>query len=79
LEQQLCDIDARSTDDLSDEDYAGHSDASSNPIEKRPPSKRLRQAKDPSNTAYHDLEKDSAYSFDLLNQDVATNLSTATP
>ena len=77
--RQLCDIDNRSTDDLSDEDYASHNDASSNAPERSPPSKRLRQANDLSSTTYHDLEKDFAYSFELSNQDVATTPSTATP
>jgi hypothetical protein len=77
-ERQLCDTNDRITNDLSDENHANHSDASSNTVKKSPPSKRLRRAEVPSSTTHHDLEKDSAYSFELSNR-VATTPSTATP
>lgn len=72
-ERQLSDIEDESTDDLNDQDYANHSDASSDfPL----PSKRMRRTENPPSTAYHDLEKDSS---DVPNQDVLTNPSTTAP
>ena len=77
-EQQLDSIDDGSTDDLGDEDYDSHSDASSKTAENSPPPKRLRRAKD-SSTTYHHIERDSSCLVELSNQDVATTPSTATP
>jgi hypothetical protein len=52
-------------------------DASLNAAERSPPSKRLRRAKNPSGTTYHDPEKDFVCFSELSNQDVVTIPSTA--
>ena len=78
-ERRLRDIDDGSADDFSDEDYANHSDASSNAVERPPPSKRLRRAEDPSGTTYYDPENDSAYSFEVSKQDGAVTPSSTAP
>lgn len=78
-ERQLGDIEDESTDDLNNEDYANDSDASSDTIERPPPSKRPRRAEEPLTMCYHDLEKGSAYSFELSNQDRGPTPSTTAP
>lgn len=60
-----------SADELGDKDYADYSNASSDTDESLRPRKRLRQSKKPSQTSFHTLQKDSAHSFEFLNQDVA--------
>ena len=55
------------------------SDASLNAAERSPPSERLRQAKNPSGTTYHDPEKDFVCSSELSNQDVVTTQSEEIP
>jgi len=77
-EQQLSDINDESTDDLSDEDYTNHGDASLNAIKRSRPSKRLRQAEDASTTTYRDPQKDSACFFRTLKSS-GNNLSTTAP
>lgn len=77
-EGQLSAVD-ESADELGDEDYANHSDASSNAIEEPRPSKRPRRSKDLLSTTYRDMEESSGCSAELSNENVATIQSMATP
>ena len=73
-ERQLSAVD-ESADELGDENYANHSDTSSNVIEGPCPRKRPRWSRDLSSTTDCDIEESSGCSVELSNEDVATNQS----